>query len=46
MNIENYIMCNLSPSERSAVVQFRYGILPLTIEFGDIEIRLQMKDSM
>ena len=34
MCIENYIKCNLSSSERSAIAQFRFGILPLNIETG------------
>ena len=34
MNIENYIIYNMSPSERSAMAQFRFGILPLNIETG------------
>ena len=32
MDIENYIKYNLSSSERSAMAQFRFGILPLNIE--------------
>ena len=32
MGIENYIKYNLSSSERSAMAQFRFGILPLNIE--------------
>ena len=32
MNIENYIKYNRSSSERSAMAQFRFGILPLNIE--------------
>ena len=34
MDIENYIKYNLSSSERSAMAQFRFGILPLNIETG------------
>ena len=34
MGIENYIKYNLSSSERSAMAQFRFGILPLNIETG------------
>ena len=34
MDIENYIKYNLSSSERSAMVPFRFGILPLNIETG------------
>ena len=32
MDIETYIKYNLSSSERSAMAQFRFGILPLNIE--------------
>ena len=32
IDIENYIKYNLSSSERSAMAQFRFGILPLNIE--------------
>ena len=32
--IKNYIKYNLSSSERSAMAQFRFGILPLNIETG------------
>ena len=34
MGIENYIKYNLSSSERSAVAQFIFGILPLNTETG------------
>ena len=34
MDIENYIKYNLSSSERSAMAQFRFGILQLNIETG------------
>ena len=34
MDIENYIKYNLSSSERSAMAQFRFAILPLNIETG------------
>ena len=34
LGIENYITYNLSSSERSAMAQFRFGILPLNIETG------------
>ena len=34
MDVENYIECNMSPSERSAKAQFRFGISSLTIEAG------------
>ena len=34
MGIENYVKYNLSSSERSAMAQFRFGILPLNIETG------------
>ena len=34
MDIENYIKYNLSSSERSAMAQFRFGILPPNIETG------------
>ena len=34
MDIENYIKYNLSSSERSAMAQFRFGILPLNIGTG------------
>ena len=44
-NSENYIKYNLSSSEKSAVAQFRFGILPLNIEMGDCEIKLSLKDS-
>ena len=40
MDIENYINFNLSSSERSAMAQFRFEILPLNIETGDSEIKL------
>ena len=32
MSVENYVKYNLIPSERSAMAQFRFGILPLNIE--------------
>ena len=34
MSVENYVKYNLTPSERSAMAQFRFGILPLNIETG------------
>ena len=34
MDIENYIKYNLSSSERSAMAQFWFGILPLNTETG------------
>ena len=34
LRIENYVKYNLTPSERSAMAQFRFGILPLNIETG------------
>ena len=34
MDIENYIKYNRSSSERSALAQFRFGIVPLNIENG------------
>ena len=34
LSVENYVKYNLTPSERSAMAQFRFGILPLNIETG------------
>ena len=32
--VENYVLYNLTPSQRSLTAQFRAGILPLNIETG------------
>ena len=34
LSVENYVKYNLTPSERSAMAQFRFGTLPLNIETG------------
>ena len=34
LSVENYVKYNLTPSERSAMAQLRFGILPLNIETG------------
>ena len=34
LSVENYVKYNLTPAERSAIPQFRFGILPLNIETG------------
>jgi len=34
LHVENYVLYNLSISERSVMAQFRLGILPLNIETG------------
>ena len=34
LRVENHVLYNLSTSERSAMAQFRFGILPLNIETG------------
>ena len=36
LSVENYVLYNLSTSERSAKAQFRFDILPLNIETVEI----------
>ena len=46
LSVENYVKYNLTPSERYAMAQFRFGILPLNIETGRFRISTSARQTL